>query len=204
MRLDVKNSVVNVLTDVSNVLLGPDGAARVFGPQKGADSSMVERLEQGLDHLARIMRRDLHCDVRSIPGGGAAGGFGAGLVAFLDAKLMPGATTVISLLGYENELAQVDMVITGEGKLDSQTQGGKAVRGIAEAAKQAGIPVFALVGQLNASSADLRSMGIRSAWSIVPGLFTLDEAFSHAPRWLTQAAKELGDMLVGKETGTMK
>ncbi len=186
---------ITVLCDVTNPLIGPNGAARVFGPQKGADPAMVEHLEANLAHYAEIVRRDLGVDITRMPGGGAAGGIGAGLVAFLNAKLAPGGATLISLLGYDRKLAGVDLVITGEGKLDSQTVGGKAVQRIAEVAAQAGVPVVAFAGTLEADGESLRTMGIQAAWSIVPGPCTLDEAITHSAEWLARGATELGNVL---------
>jgi glycerate kinase len=186
---------VSVLCDVTNPLVGPNGAARVFGPQKGADPAMVEQLDANLAYFAAIIRRDLGIEIADIAGGGAAGGLGAGLVAFLNAKLAPGGETIIGLLGYEQQLAGVDLVITGEGKLDVQTSGGKAVQSIARTASRAGVPVVALPGTLDADSAALNAMGIRAAWSIVPGPCTLDEAITHGGEWLARSATELGNLL---------
>jgi glycerate kinase len=186
---------ITVLCDVTNPLIGPLGAARVFGPQKGATPEMVEILEANLTHFADVIRRDLGVDVAHIPGGGAAGGIGAGLVAFASASLVPGGKTLINLLGYEQQLTGADLVITGEGKLDAQTGGGKAVQRIAEAAARAGVPVMAFAGTLDADGKGLRQMGIQSAWSIVPGPCTLDEALAHGAEWLTRAATELGNLL---------
>jgi glycerate kinase len=186
---------VTVLCDVTNPLIGPLGAARVFGPQKGATPAMVETLEANLTHFAALIRRDLGLDVVNTPGGGAAGGLGAGLVAFADATLAPGGATVIDLLGYARKLDGVDLVITGEGKLDAQTGGGKAVQRIAEVAERAGIPVVALAGALEADGPALRQMGIQSAWSIIQAPCSLDEALARGADWLAQAATELGNLL---------
>jgi glycerate kinase len=191
---------VTILCDVTNPLIGPNGAARIFGPQKGADADMIERLEANLTHFAAVIRRDLGLDVTQMPGGGAAGGFGAGMVAFLGAKLAPGATTLIDLLGYEQQLTRLDLVITGEGKLDAQTGGGKAVQRITEVANRAGVPVVAFAGTLDADSAALKAMGIEAAWSIVPGPCTLETAIAQAPAWLTRASVMLGNLLALRRT----
>lgn len=184
-----------VLCDVTNPLLGPSGAARVFGPQKGADPAMVETLEANLTRFAGVIRRDLGTDITTLAGGGAAGGIGAGLHAFLSAELAPGGAAIISALGYDKQLAGADLVITGEGKLDGQTGGGKAARAIAAAAAQAGVPVVALAGTLDADAAALRAMGIQAAWSIAPGPCTLETALDQAGNWLTRAATQLGNLL---------
>ncbi len=189
------NVEITVLCDVNNPLIGPNGAAHVFGPQKGADPAMVEVLDANLAHFAEIIRRDLGIHIADMPGAGAAGGLGAGLVAFLGAKLAPGGSTLISLLGYDQQLASADLVITGEGKLDSQTVGGKAVQRIAAVAREANVPVVAFAGTLEASGDALRSMGIQAAWSIVPGPCTLDDAVAHSAEWLSRASTELGNLL---------
>ncbi len=184
-----------VLCDVTNPLLGDSGAARVFGPQKGATPQMVERLESNLSHFADVIQQSLGIDVRSIPGGGTAGGTAAGLATMLGASLVPGAETLINMLDYEGKLAAVDLLITGEGKLDAQTGGGKAVQGIANAARQQGIPVIAFAGVVEADAGSLEAMGIAAAWSIVCKPCTLEEAIANAREWLTLAARQLGNVL---------
>ena len=191
----LKGAEITVLHDVTNPLIGPDGAARIFGPQKGASPAIVETLDANLTHFAALIRRDLGIDVATLPGGGSAGGLGAGLPAFLGARLAPGGPAIIELLGYERQFAGVDLVITGEGKLDAQTSGGKAVMAIAQSARRAGIPVIALAGRLDADSAALNEMGIHAAWSIIPEPCTLRDAIEHGAAWLARAATELGNTL---------
>jgi len=186
---------VVVLCDVDNPLTGERGAAQVFGPQKGADAEAVQVLDQALTHYAEILRRDVHADVEFLPGAGAAGGCAAGLIAFLRASITPGADTLIRLLGYEDQFDDLDLVITGEGKLDRQTAGGKAVRAVAARALAHHIPAMALVGTLACSADEYRAFGIDAAWSIVPGPCDLAEASSQAADWLTAAASRLGDTL---------
>jgi glycerate 2-kinase len=198
----LENVEVTVLCDVTNPLIGPNGAARIFGPQKGATPAMVETLEANLTHFAEIIYRDLGLDVADLPGGGAAGGLGAGLVAFLKARLASGGATLIDLLGYEKKLADVDLVITGEGKLDGQTTGGKAVQSIAQAAARAGVPVVALAGTLDADSAALNAIGVQAAWSIIPGPCTIDDALAHGAEWLSRTATELGNLLALRQNGS--
>lgn len=184
-----------VLCDVDNPLIGPDGASHIFGPQKGADEQTIETLDAALAHYAEVIKNDLHADIANLPGGGAAGGFGAGLVAFLGGTIVPGADTLINLLGYDQQLEDIDLIITGEGKLDAQTAGGKAVRAMAGLGLQREIPVIALVGAVDSSPDQLRTMGIDAAWSIVPGPCDLADATAHAAEWLTRAAMELGNTL---------
>jgi len=195
LQSTIEGTSFKVLCDVTNPLIGPLGAARIFGPQKGADAAAVEILEQNLTHFADVIEHDLGLDIRALPGGGAAGGFGAGLNAFVHAEIVPGAATLISMLGYDRQLESADVVITGEGKLDSQTSGGKAVDAIATIAQRLKIPVFALAGTLDADDTALHAMGIQAAWSIVPGPCSLDEALSHGAEWLAQSATQLGNVL---------
>lgn len=122
---------VTVLCDVDNPLCGPRGAAAVFGPQKGADPDMVQLLDAGLAHLAAVLRRDTGRDVLDMPGGGAAGGFGAGAAALLNARLRPGVEMLLDAADFPRLAADADLIITGEGRLDSQSLGGKAVIGVA-------------------------------------------------------------------------
>lgn len=137
---------ITAMCDIDNPLCGERGAAHVFGPQKGADAAMVELLDSGLRHLAEVMRRDLGADILDVPGSGAAGGMGAGMAAFFGAALRPGIDTVLDTVGFDAALDGADMVITGEGKLDSQSLGGKVVIGVARAAAKRGVPVVAIVG----------------------------------------------------------
>ncbi|MCC7206126.1 MAG: glycerate kinase, partial [Anaerolineae bacterium] len=190
---------IRVLSDVTNPLTGPDGATTTFARQKGATDDMLPFLDANLAHLANVMRRDLGVDVEHAPGAGAAGGLGAGLMAFLGAQLAPGGAVLIDLLGYADKLAGCDVVITGEGALDAQTSGGKGVQRIAEAAAGAGVPVIALVGALKADPGALRAMGILAAWSIVPGPMALSDALRNAEAYLTRAATMVGNMLATAE-----
>ena len=148
---------ITAMCDIDNPLYGERGAAHVFGPQKGADEREVERLDNGLRRLAEVMRRDLGVDVSQMPGAGAAGGMGAGMAAFFGAALRPGIETVLDTVGFDAAIADADAVITGEGKLDSQSLRGKVVIGVARRASRRGKPVIALVG-----GADY---GAESAWA---------------------------------------
>ena len=140
---------IRVACDVTNPLLGPNGAAAVYGPQKGATAEMVDQLESGLTRLADIVKRDIGVDVSSIPGGGAAGGLGAGLVAFTGATLESGAELVASAVGLKRRLAGADLCITGEGSFDSQSASGKTVSSVAKYAAEAGVPVICIAGQVS-------------------------------------------------------
>lgn len=137
---------VEVMCDIDNPMCGDRGAAAVFGPQKGADGAMVQRLNAALDHLAKILARDLKQSVADLPGAGAAGGFGGGAAAFFGAALRPGIEVVLDLVRFDEQLKDCNLVITGEGRMDGQSLGGKVPVGVSRRAKQKGVPVVAIVG----------------------------------------------------------
>lgn len=134
------------MCDIDNPMYGPSGAAHVFGPQKGADPDMVEALDAGLRHLAEVIKRDVGIDVAQMPGAGAAGAMGAGMVAFFGSKLQMGIETVLDTVAFDNVIADADIIFTGEGKIDSQSLRGKVVIGVARRAARQCKPVIAIVG----------------------------------------------------------
>jgi glycerate 2-kinase len=136
-----------VAVDVDNPLTGPHGAAAVYGPQKGASADDVVLLDRALGHLAAVSARDLGVDVRDLPGAGAAGGLGAGMVAFLGARLRPGAEIVMDVVGFEERLAPSDVVVTGEGRFDEQSLRGKVAGAVLEVARRGGVPAVVLCGE---------------------------------------------------------
>jgi glycerate kinase len=151
---------VLVACDVTNPLCGPEGASAIYGPQKGATPAMISELDQALAHYAALIQRDLHKDVRDIPGAGAAGGLGAGLIAFLNAKLTPGAPLILDMMRLDEHLSQASLVFTAEGRIDKQTAYGKAVATVAARAKQQGVPVIALAASLGQGHEALYESGI--------------------------------------------
>ena len=169
-----------VACDVDNPLTGPQGAAAVYGPQKGADSTMVRQLDRGLQHLAAVIATDLGIEVEHIRGAGAAGGLGAGLMAFLGAELAPGIEIVMDLVGLEKELAKCELVFTGEGRLDAQSAFGKVPVGVARRARNHGIPVIALAGSVAQEAAALHEEGITAYFSIANAPIPLEEAMANA------------------------
>lgn len=156
------------MCDIDNPLCGPTGASAVFGPQKGADSAMVQRMDEGLRHLAQVIRRDLGQDVITLPGGGAAGGFGAGAAAFFASPLRMGIDVVLELTGFTEKATGADLIITGEGRLDSQSLRGKVVIGVARCAKALGVPVAALVGGSETDIAAVYEAGVSGVFPINP------------------------------------
>ncbi len=144
-----------VASDVDNPLTGPQGASAVFGPQKGATSDDVVLLDRALAHFAAVVHRDLGIDVRHVPGAGAAGGLGAGLVAFLGAHLRPGVGVVMEAVGLRERLSRADLAVTGEGKFDEQSLHGKAPAGVIRAAREAGVPAVVLCGRAEVRPPDV-------------------------------------------------
>ncbi len=186
---------IEILCDVDNPLLGVRGGAPVFGPQKGADSAGVRELERGLAHWADVLERCLGVDVRALAGGGAAGGLPAGLAAALGARIVPGLDEVARRVGFPEQLANCDLCLTGEGRLDGQTAGGKVVAGVARLAAERGVPVLALVGAVGLKAGqtieDLaRAVGVERIVVItLPGT-PLTYALATTADNLRQAARE--------------
>lgn len=189
---------VTVACDVDNPLTGPHGAARVYAPQKGATPEQVQQLEQGLVNLAEIVRRKLGRDVAHMPGAGAAGGLGAGLVAFLDAQLASGVETVIRAVGLRKELRGAHLVITAEGRLDGQSAFGKATAGVIAAARQQGVPAVVLAGSLGAGYEQLHARGMSAAFCIADQPMTLEEALRKGETLLERAAESVVRLWVAR------
>ena len=177
-----------VMCDVDNPLLGPDGAARTFAPQKGADTSCVERLEHGMENYARVLERTFG-EGFDVPGAGAAGGMGAGCLAFLGAHAEPGVERVLSLVGFDRLLQDADLVVTGEGRLDAQTAHGKVVAGVAAACARAGVPCVAVVGSVVPGATP--PAGVTATFPTTSGPMTLDYALAHATELYAQTAERL-------------
>lgn len=177
-----------VMCDVDNPLLGPDGAARTFAPQKGADASCVRRLERGMENYARVLERTFG-EGFDVPGAGAAGGMGAGCLAFLGAHAEPGVERVLSLVGFDRLLQDADLVVTGEGRLDAQTARGKVVAGVAAACARAGVPCVAVVGSVEPGATP--PAGVTATFPTTSGPMTLDYALAHATELYAQTAERL-------------
>jgi glycerate kinase len=154
------------MCDIDNPLYGPTGAAYVFGPQKGANAEMVNFLDNQLKAVAETVKRELGKDVADIPGTGAAGGMGGGMVAFLDSKLTPGIEIVLDTVGFDALLDGTDMVISGEGKIDSQSLRGKVIIGVARRTKKHGLPLVAIVGDIGDDIEKIYDEGVSAIFSI--------------------------------------
>ncbi|MGE5334449.1 MAG: glycerate kinase [Nitrososphaerota archaeon] len=191
---------IQVASDVTNPLCGTEGASAIYGPQKGATPAMVAELDAALAHYGELLRRDLGADVMNTPGAGAAGGLGAGLLAFAHARLVPGAHLVLTTLDFEHTVQHAALVFTAEGRLDQQTAYGKAVGAVAAAARSAGARVVALAGSVAADEAALSSLGIDVALSICNGPMSLEESMANTPHLLTDAATHAARMIaIGQE-----
>lgn len=187
----LRQAEVIAMCDIDNPLCGESGAAAVFSPQKGADAATVRMLDEGLAHLAAVIEKDLGRSLLALPGGGAAGGFGAGSVAFLGARLQMGIEAVLDLTDFDRLAADAYLVITGEGRLDSQSLRGKVVVGVARRARALGVPVVALVGSSETDIAAAYDAGVTAVFPINPAPTTLSEALSHARTHLAFTAENV-------------
>jgi len=189
-------------SDVTNPLCGPEGASAVYGPQKGATPEMVPALDAALARFAEIIARDLGVDVRDLPGAGAAGGLGAGLLAFCGARVRSGANLVLETFGFDELLESADIVFTGEGRIDAQTSFGKAVHAVALLAAKHDVPVVAFTGDLREEAATLAGHGIAGLVPIAPGPIGEEEAISQAGELLQSAAERtMRLLLLGRRLG---
>jgi len=162
----VKAAEIITMCDIDNPMYGENGAAYIFGPQKGADENMVRELDAGLYHLGEVIKRDLGLDLTAIPGGGAAGAMGVGMAAYFGSKLQMGIEAVLDTVGFDALAADADFVFTGEGKLDSQSLRGKVVVGVARRAKSLGVPVIALVGGADRDMDAAYDEGVNAVFTI--------------------------------------
>jgi len=164
------------MCDIDNPMHGKNGAAYVFGPQKGADDAMVKELDNNLKSLAQTIIKELGIDVSNMPGAGAAGAMGAGITAFLNGSLKSGIQTILDLIHFDDIITGTDLIFTGEGKIDSQSLRGKAVIGIAERASKKGVPVIAIVGAVGEDAEKAYDMGVSSIFSINRAAIAFEES----------------------------
>ena len=189
---DVK---IILASDVTNPLIGKDGASRVFGPQKGATPEMVEKLENNLQHYAKIIKRDLNKDVASVSGAGAAGGLGAGLMAFTTCKMRQGVDIAIEVTKLEEKVKSADYVFTGEGGTDFQTKFGKTPYGVAKLGKKYHKPVISLAGYLGEGIDSLYSEGFTAIFGIIPGACDLSTALKNGPSNVARTTENIVRLL---------
>lgn len=186
---------IDVACDVNNPLIGENGASYIFGPQKGASPEIVELLDKNLKHYAKIIKKDLQKDIENIPGAGAAGGLGGGLMAFLSAKLKKGVDLVIKYTHLEEKLKNADFVFTGEGAIDYQTKFGKTPYGVASVAKKYNIPVIVLSGKIGEGCEVLYEGGITSIFGILPGAVDIKEALENGKENVEQTSENVGRLI---------
>jgi glycerate kinase len=186
---------IEVACDVDNPLTGPHGAAAVYGPQKGVNPDEVLRLDDALTHWADVVAAETGADHRDDPGAGAAGGVGFAAVALLGARLRPGVELVLDLIGFGAQLAEADLVVTGEGSLDEQTLNGKAPAGVADAARRAGIPVVAVAGRCSLDDVQLKEAGFDAVYTVLGEANSEHEALTRPQPLLEAIGRRLAERL---------
>jgi glycerate kinase len=187
---------IHAACDVANPLTGINGAAEVYGPQKGATPAMVRQLDANLEHLAQVIELTMQKDVKALPGAGAAGGMGAGIAAFLNGELKPGFELISQTVNLEKWIRWANVVITGEGKMDFQTAFGKTPAGVARLAAGLNKPVMAFTGSLEGKTDEFRELGFSAVIPIVDRPMTLEQSISNAGRLLENAAERAFRLIV--------
>jgi len=180
---------VEVLCDVQNPLCGEHGAAKVYGPQKGATPEMVEELETGLCHLGNLIKEQLNRDVLEIPGAGASGGLATGAIAFMNGKLVSGIDTIIRYSNIEAELNDADWIITGEGCFDTQSLYGKVVAGVSKIANKAKVHIAVIAGQVKLPGKEYQKLGIKTAIGCKPDDMDVEQALCKSKKLLKLATE---------------
>lgn len=197
----LRDRMIHVACDVTNPLVGERGASRIFGPQKGATEAMIVELDRNLAHFADVIKASLQVDVKPIPGAGAAGGMGAALMAFLNAELRSGIEIVTEALKLEEQIHDCSLVVTGEGRIDSQSIHGKVPVGIARVAKKYRKPVIGIAGSLTHDVGVVHHHGIDAVFSVLTTVSTLEEAFRGAFDNIYRASRNIAATLqVGMKT----
>jgi glycerate 2-kinase len=195
----LQKATITVACDVRNPLFGTSGATYIYGPQKGATNEILEILEKNLIHYFGILHKKLGMNVSEIPGAGAAGGLGAGLMAFCNAELVPGFELVSKLTNPEKHISQASLIFTAEGKIDSQTAFGKTISGIAQLAKKYQVPVIALAGTVTDDLTELHRQGVTSIFAIGNQPMSLEKSKARAAELLANTTSQI--MRTAKEIG---
>lgn len=191
----LKEVVIKVACDVDNPLTGKNGASHIYGPQKGGTPEQIELLDSHLDHYAQVIKKTLGKDIDQVRGAGAAGGLGAGLLAFLDAELERGGDLLVEMLGLEEQIKQADLVITGEGGINHQTIFGKTPVAVSRIAKKHGVPVIAVAGTLSKGYESVHDEGIDAVFSILTELSSLDEVLEKGYENLKETAANVASVI---------
>lgn len=196
-KIDDTNSIwrsdiqLTVLADVNNPLVGEFGATRFYGRQKGAVGEIADRLEYGMCRFADVVEKEMGVKLRDMPFAGAAGGLSGGLIAFLGAVASSGIQSVMQMIDFEAKLRNADAVITGEGRLDRQSLCGKVISGVCDAAKKAGVPVYAIVGSSEITQSEANDCGIERIETLISEAASLQDAIEQAPLYMERAVKKL-------------
>jgi glycerate kinase len=190
---------ITVACDVQNPLLGTFGASRVYGPQKGGTPEMVETLEKNMTHFAQVLQQEFGFDYANIPGAGAAGGLGAGLMAFCKAEMLAGFNLISKLTCLEEHIQNASLVFTAEGKIDSQTAFGKTISGVAQSGKKYQVPVIALAGIVEGDLKNLYKQGLTSAFAIANRPMSMEESKANAAQLLVSASEQIMRLVSGIE-----
>jgi len=190
---------ITVACDVQNPLLGPSGATFVYGPQKGATPEMLETLEKNMTHLSQVLLQEFGVDYSNIPGAGAAGGLGAGLMAFCNAEILPGFNLISRLTCLEEHIQNASLVFTAEGKIDAQTAFGKTISGVAQLGKKYRVPVIALAGIVEGDLNNLYKQGLTSAFAIANRPMSLKESKANAAQLLVETSSQIMRLVSGIE-----
>ncbi|WP_125151993.1 glycerate kinase [Clostridium rectalis] len=191
----LNNIDIDVACDVTNPLTGINGASYIFGPQKGATEEMVKTLDSNLMHYSKIIKKHLNIDIEKVPGSGAAGGLGAGLMAFLSANLEKGIELVIKYTKLEDKIMNADFVLTGEGAIDNQTQFGKTPYGVSLLSKKYNKPVIVLAGKLGDGYDNLYDYGINSIFGILPEAMSLEEALINGKENIERTCENIARLI---------
>ncbi len=189
---------IKVACDVTNPFFGKNGAAYVYGPQKGANKEEVEVLDKGLQNFAKIIAQEFGTDIQKVSGSGAAGGVGGGAVVFLNATLIPGIDLMKEIAGFDEAITNADWIVTGEGRLDSQTLSGKTIAGVLESARKQKIPVAALCGAVTLSPEQQEEMGLTYVCAILRDISNLEQAVSQSKENLVAAAYNFAKLIDSK------
>lgn len=187
----LKEADILVMCDVNNPLCGPEGASHIYGPQKGATAEMILQLDQNLKHFADIVEEDLNVSARNVPGAGAAGGLGMGLMCFTGARLVRGVDVILDLAAFDEKLKDVDLVVTGEGKLDQQTMRGKVIFGVLERCERLNIPVIAICGRVTDPGRQAFGKRFRAIVAAADETVPLDLAMKNAKSLLTGTTERI-------------
>ncbi|WP_028273731.1 glycerate kinase [Atopococcus tabaci] len=191
----IKEVTIKVACDVDNPLTGKNGASYVYGPQKGGTEEQIEQLDGYLAHYAKMVKKAVGKEIEHVPGAGAAGGLGAGLMAFLDAELQRGGDLLADLLDLEETIKEADLVITGEGGINHQTIYGKTPVAVAKVAKKYDVPVIAIAGSLSSGYDTVHDEGIHAVFSIIPELSPLDALLKNGYENLTSTAANIASVV---------